>query len=133
MSGNLTWTPVHTEVFWRENINKFDQKGFALIKQLVLVLDDSKDEMALEVACYDLGEFARFHPDGKRIIEGWKGKGKLMALLNHQNPGVRKQALLCVQKMMVQNWQFLEKGGQGAKGGAGAKDKGKGGDKAKQS
>jgi len=134
MSGSLQWTPVHTELFWRENINKFEQKNFMLIKQVLQILDESKDVTAAEVAAYDLGEFARFYPDGKRIIEQMGGKSKLMGLLNHDSPNVKKQALLAVQKLMVQNWEFLSKGqakaGGGSKKGGGDKPKA-GGDKAK--
>jgi len=113
-AGNLSWTPVHSELFWRENVMKFEreEKGekFGLIRRLVQMLDASHhDPVALEVAAYDLGEFARFYPDGKTII-GHAGKAKLMALLNHQSPKVRKQALLCIQKLMVQNWEFFDKG-----------------------
>jgi V-type H+-transporting ATPase subunit H len=110
MSGSLQWTPVHTELFWRENINKFEHKNFFLIRQILQILDESKDETAAEVAAYDLGEFARFYPDGKRVIEQMGGKSKLMALMNHDSPAVKKQALLAVQKLMVQNWEFLSKG-----------------------
>jgi len=120
MSASLSWSPVHSELFWRENINKFEHKNFFLIGKLIQLLNESKDDVGLEVAAYDLGEFARFYPDGKRIIEQFGGKSKLMALLNHDNPNVKKQALLCVQKLMVQNWEFLSKGG-GSKGPAAKK------------
>eukprot|EP00457_Paulinella_chromatophora_P011626 gb/GEZN01011779.1/.p1 GENE.gb/GEZN01011779.1/~~gb/GEZN01011779.1/.p1 ORF type:complete len:173 (-),score=30.16 gb/GEZN01011779.1/:102-620(-) len=109
MSGTLTWSPVHTSTFWKDNINKFEYKNFVLIDRLIQALKESKDETALEVACFDLGEFARFHPDGKRIIEKAGGKPILMRMLAHKSPGVKKQALLCIQKLMVQNWQFLHK------------------------
>jgi len=118
-SGSLQWSPVHSELFWRENVNKFEAKNFALIQRVVKLLDDTKDETVLEVACFDLGEFARVHPDGKRVIEACKAKPKIMALLNHSNPEVRKQALLCTQKLMVQNWETLSKTNK--KEGAGGK------------
>lgn len=31
-SGNLHWTPVHNEKFWRENIEKFEEDNYKLIK-----------------------------------------------------------------------------------------------------
>jgi len=125
-TGALQWSPVHSELFWRENVNKFEAKGFALIKRLVDLLDESKDETSLEVTCYDLGEFARFYPDGKRIIESFNGKARLMALLSSPSPGVKKQALLATQKLMVQNWESLSKSSGGKKG-AGAAGAGAGG------
>jgi len=108
-SKNLQWGPVHSELFWRENINKFEAKNFALIRRVVALLEESKDDTVLEVACFDLGEFARLHSDGKRMLESFKAKPKIMALLNHSSPDVRKQALLSVQKLMVQNWEGLSK------------------------
>jgi V-type H+-transporting ATPase subunit H len=66
------------------------------------------------VACFDLGEFACWHPDGKRIIEKAGGKPILMHMLSHKSPGVKKQALQCVQKLMVENWQYLAKTTSGA-------------------
>lgn len=32
-----------------------------------------------------------------------------MQLLGHDDPNVRYEALLCVQKLMVQNWEYLGK------------------------
>ena len=31
----LEWTPVHNEKFWRENIKKFEEQDFHLIKFLI--------------------------------------------------------------------------------------------------
>lgn len=33
----------------------------------------------------------------------------MMQLLSHEDPNVRYEALLCVQKLMVQNWEYLGK------------------------
>ena len=110
MSGNLQWSPVHkNEIFWRENIIKFDEK---IIAQLIKLLSDD-DDTVREVACYDLGEIARFHPDGKKIVSKLNGKSKLMANLQNKNSKIAKQALLAVQKLMVSNWEFLAKSSQG--------------------
>lgn len=110
--GKLSWTPVHTENFWRENINKFEGQNFNLIRALVSLLD-SEDDQVLEVACYDLGEFARFHPDGRIVLQQLNGKLKLMAVLSKSvdKAAVGKQALLAVQKLMVQNWESLQSSG----------------------
>jgi hypothetical protein len=35
---------------------------------LVSLLTMKEDKLTLEVACYDLGEFARFHPNGKKYV-----------------------------------------------------------------
>ena len=36
-----------------------------------------------------------------------------MALLTHADPEVRKHALLCTQKLLVANWQFIGREGGG--------------------
>jgi len=108
-SGRLEWTPVHCEQFFRENSTKFEGDSFSLIKQLTTLLT-SNDELTAEVACYDLGEFARFHPDGKRILTNNGGKRELLAkMTDYKNPKIARQALLAVQKLMVTNWEFLSK------------------------
>jgi len=114
-SGRLSWTPVHTADFWRENITKFEDGNYALIQRLIHLLDN-QDWKVKEVACYDLGEFARFHPDGRMVIQKFRGKTKLMSLLGGGKDDkipetVRKQALLAVQKLMVQNWEQLNAAG----------------------
>jgi len=114
-SGRLSWTPVHTADFWRENITKFEDGNYALIQRLINLLD-SDDWKVKEVACYDLGEFARFHPDGRMVITKMRGKTKLMSLLGGGKDdkipeSVRKQALLAVQKLMVHNWEQLNSAG----------------------
>ena len=82
---------------------------------------DSESEVTIEVACYDLGEFARFHPEGRRcvcvcmwfqlcvfrVITRLGGKRKLMAQMHHKNAKIAKQALLSVQKLMVNNWSVF--------------------------
>jgi len=108
-SGRLEWTPVHCEQFFRENSTKFEGDSFSLIKSLTSLLS-SNDELTAEVACYDLGEFARFHPDGKRILTTNGGKRELLAkMTDYKNPKIARQALLAVQKLMVTNWEFLSK------------------------
>ena len=72
-----------------------------------------REEVAREVACFDLGEFARFHPDGKKIIHKFKGKEVLMKNLQDKSPKVSKAALLATQKLMVANWEFLNKSSSG--------------------
>jgi len=109
LSGRLEWTPVHCEQFFRENSTKFEGDSFSLIKSLTSLLS-SNDELTAEVACYDLGEFARFHPDGKRILTTNGGKRELLAkMTDYKNPKIARQALLAVQKLMVTNWEFLSK------------------------
>ena len=112
-SGNLTWTPAHrNEVFWRENIQRFDERNYQVVSKLIQLLADD-DDTVREIACWDLGEFARFSPEGKRVIGKLGGKAKLMVNLAHKNPKVSKAALLATQKLMVANWEYLAKSSSG--------------------
>lgn len=112
ISGVLTWSPAHTNTqFWRENIMKFDGDDYKLIKQLIQLLSDPSDDIR-EIACHDIGEIAVYHPDGKLLINKFNGKPRLLSLLQDGNPRVRKQALLAIQKTLVQNWESLAKQSQ---------------------
>lgn len=41
------------------------------------------------------------------VIEQLGGKQLVMQLLAHEDPNVRYEALLAVQKLMVHNWEYL--------------------------
>ncbi|CEO99510.1 unnamed protein product (mitochondrion) [Plasmodiophora brassicae] len=108
--GKLKWTQVHTEQFWKENALKCEANQFAIIKQLIELLDSS-DSRTVAIACFDLGEFARLHPVGKKIVRTLGGQERLMKQMSHESKDVQQQALLCVQKLMVNNWSGIQKGG----------------------
>jgi V-type H+-transporting ATPase subunit H len=109
-SGRLEWSPVHkSERFWRENAVNFNERNYELLKILTRLLEVSKDPLILSVAVHDIGEYVRCYPRGKQIIEQIGGKQLAMTLLTHEDSNVRYQALLAVQKMMVQNWEYLGK------------------------
>jgi V-type H+-transporting ATPase subunit H len=107
-SGALEWGPVHTEAFWKDNVTRMEKDDFKLIRILVSLLDPNNAATVIAVACYDIGEFIRYYPNGKTIIKSFGGKTLIMNLLEHKDNGVKSQALLCCSKMMVQNWDFLE-------------------------
>jgi V-type H+-transporting ATPase subunit H len=67
-SGMLRWSAVHSTEFWRENVRQFEVDNFRLIRMLAKVLEDSVDNTSLAVACYDLGEFARYHTHGRMYV-----------------------------------------------------------------
>ena len=104
-SGRLEWSPVHkSERFWRENAPRLIEKNYELLKMLIHLLETSRDPLVLAVASYDIGEFVRHYPRGKSVIEQLGGKQIVMQLLAHEDPNVRYEALLAVQKLMVHNW-----------------------------
>ncbi|KAI8439447.1 hypothetical protein MSG28_013231 [Choristoneura fumiferana] len=95
--------------FWRENAARLNERGQELLRTLVHLLEKSRDPVVLAVACYDVGEYVRHYPRGKHIIEQLGGKQRVMYLLSHEDPNVRYEALLAVQKLMVHNWEYLGK------------------------
>ncbi|XP_055639286.1 V-type proton ATPase subunit H isoform X1 [Toxorhynchites rutilus septentrionalis] len=109
-SARLEWSPVHkSATFWRENAQRLNEKNYELLRILVHLLETSKDPLVLSVASYDIGEYVRHYPRGKHIIEQLGGKQLVMQLLAHDDPNVRYEALLAVQKLMVHNWEYLGK------------------------
>jgi len=109
-SGRLQWNPVHkSEKFWKENVQRFNEKNFELLKILIRLLEIATDPLILCVAAHDVGEYVRHYPRGKTIIEQLQGKQLVMRLLTHEDPNVRYHALLAVQKIMVHNWEYLGK------------------------
>jgi V-type H+-transporting ATPase subunit H len=84
--------------------------------------DVNDDELCetLAVALYDIGEFVRHYPNGRRVIacaerlqrtqldhqDSILGKTKILVVqyLQHPREGVQSQALSCMSKLLVQNW-----------------------------
>ncbi|XP_050295688.1 V-type proton ATPase subunit H isoform X4 [Anthonomus grandis grandis] len=106
-SGRLEWSPVHKSKFWRENAQRLNEKNYELLRILIHLLETSKDPLVLAVASFDIGEYVRHYPRGKNVIEQLGGKQRVMQLLAHDDPNVRYEALLAVQKLMVHNWEYL--------------------------
>lgn len=86
---SLTWSPVHTEKFWQASFIFFNEaENLQCIDTLIEILAQplgsaqsyNQDTMKA-VACYDLGEFARFFPLGQNYLERKNAKehiGKIM-------------------------------------------------------
>lgn len=105
-SGRLEWSPSHkSENFWKDNYKSFEAHDFAVVKQLIALLS-SGDAQTLAVACHDIAEFIKVHPEGRRLMAG--AKPFAMQLLKHTDPAVQKYALTAVQRLMVINWEFLK-------------------------
>lgn len=102
-SGQLGRGFIHSEKFWLENYTNFERDNFAPVQRLINLLG-STDSTTQAVACHDLGEFARLHPSGKRIIAKLNGKNVVMSLMASTNREVAKEALLCTQKLMLNQW-----------------------------
>jgi len=106
----LSWGFIHSEKFWVQNYLAFEKDEFAVVKALIdVVSDDRSDSVTLAVACHDIGEFARLHPSGKVVLARWpRAKAAVMERMTHQDREVAREALLCVQKLMLNRWQDLQ-------------------------
>jgi len=102
LSGRLEWGPIHTEEsFWRQNVHRLEEKEFHILRVLLRLLEVSREVKTLAVGCHDLGQFVSHHPHGRGIVNDLRGKEIVMELMRHNDPEVQKNALLCVQKVML--------------------------------
>lgn len=108
-SGHLQWGSTHTEAFFKENARMMEGKDsdFKLVKVLIALLSSKDDEISA-IACYDIGEFVRFYPNGRAIAKRLGAKELVMPLIEHDNVELQRHALQCVSKMMVQNWEYVK-------------------------
>ncbi|KAI7901019.1 armadillo-type protein [Cokeromyces recurvatus] len=99
-TGMLQWSPSHlSEVFWKENTNRLNDNNQKLLKQLVRLLSSSTNPLILSVACYDIGQYAKYSvKEGKRHLQSLGAKQRVMELMTHENSDVRYHALLATQK-----------------------------------
>ena len=105
-TGQMRRGFIHSEKFWLENFSNFERDNFAPVQRLINLLGSS-DPITQAVACHDLGEFARLHPSGKRMVAKLNGKNVVMSLMTSANRDVAKEALLCTQKLMLNQWDKL--------------------------
>jgi len=108
--GQLKWGFIHSSKFWSENVLKFEQNDFRALKMLASLLH-SEDLTTLAVACHDIGEFVSMHPLGKKMISNLQVKERVMELMGSVSPTyreVRREALLCCQKIMLNKWQDMD-------------------------
>lgn len=107
-SGRLSWSPVHTNNrFWRENAQRLVEKDYFVLRRLTHILETDQNTESLSVGCHDLGEFVRYYPRGRQVIDKIAAKQTVMQLMTHEDQTVRYNALIAVQKMMVNNWEIL--------------------------
>lgn len=112
---SLAWSPVHTEKFWQVSFVFFhERENLECIDTLIHILDAGPtaqmDPQALDqmkaVACFDLGEFARFFPLGKTYLEERQAKSKIAELMGspHSSAELKKEAITAYQKLLMNAW-----------------------------
>ncbi|EKE37275.1 vacuolar ATP synthase subunit H, putative [Entamoeba histolytica HM-1:IMSS-B] len=109
-SGRMRWSPMHrSEQFWTENVTHFELENWALVRKLKGVINDkSADPVCVSVACFDLGEVARYHPLGRKIMNDLGIKLDLLQLTSSEQPDVKKNAIYAVQKIMLHHWDLVQ-------------------------
>lgn len=109
-SGKLEWSPLHTNpAFWRENAQKLNQNDHEVLRMIRILLKEEQDTTTLAVCAHDVGEYVRHYPVGKYNIEKLGLKERVVALLENDDPKVKSAALLALQKLMLNNWEFMAK------------------------
>jgi V-type H+-transporting ATPase subunit H len=106
-SGALRPGVVHTEKFWRENARFVEAEDFKLLKKLITFLRQ-EDPETVKLALFDLGEVARFYPNGRTIVGVLGGKDRALELLSNPDSDVSSKALQCVSKIMVSKWEYMK-------------------------
>jgi len=106
-TGKLAWGFIHSSKFFGENVMKFETAEFKAVKLLAGLLA-SDNAVTLAVACHDIGEFVSLHPQGKKQVARLGVKERVMELMGSTDADkkeVRREALLCCQKIMLNKWQ----------------------------
>ena len=69
-------------------------------------LSDDVDNRVKAIACFDLGEFARYFPSGRAILDNHNVRTKMTRLMSSQNASseVKKEAITCYQKLLMNSW-----------------------------
>jgi len=107
-TGRLQWSPVHTNnKFWRDNCHRFVEKDYKILRSIIHVLQTTEEPETLCVGCHDLGEFVRHYARGRQVLDKINAKQTVMQLMTNEDQKVRYNALVAVQKMMVNNWEIL--------------------------
>jgi V-type H+-transporting ATPase subunit H len=99
----LTWSPVHTEKFWQAAFIFFNEaENLQCIDILIEILGLPENSVHYQntdvmkaVACYDLGEFARFFPLGRAYLETKGAKERIATIMQsqHSSPELKKEAI----------------------------------------
>ncbi|KAJ3016961.1 H(+)-transporting V1 sector ATPase subunit H [Thoreauomyces humboldtii] len=101
-SGKLEWSPSHlSEQFWKQNADKLSERDCELLRLISRLVATSKSTLVLAVAAHDVGQYVKYATNGKRSLEEIGAKTQVMQLMTHDDPDVRYQALMAVQKMMT--------------------------------
>ncbi|KAG0680256.1 H(+)-transporting V1 sector ATPase subunit H [Pichia californica] len=107
---HLLWSPCHKNTeFWYDNIDKFKENNWKLLKSLVSLLSDSSigDSNLTQlyinqsIICYDLSMIIKVAPEVIKIINTMGTKTQIMTLMNSPNSNVKYEALRTTQLLVA--------------------------------
>lgn len=105
---HLIWSPCHkNSEFWYDNIDKFKENNWKLLKSLITLLSDdtnnSADQLYLNqsIICYDLAMIIKVAPEVVKVINNLGTKTKIMTLMNSPNSNVKFEALRTTQLLVA--------------------------------
>jgi V-type H+-transporting ATPase subunit H len=80
--------------------------GDFYVKKLVKLVA-SHDEQIAAIACFGLGKFVPHYPNGRMVAKRLGAKDLVTHMIEHENAELRRHALQCVSKMLMQNWKYV--------------------------
>lgn len=108
---HLLWSPCHkNSEFWYDNIDKFKENNWKLLKSLIALLSDDNSApdanvnqlyINQSIICYDLSMLIKVAPEVVKVINSLGTKTKIMALMNSPNSNVKFEALRTTQLLVA--------------------------------
>ena len=76
----------------------------------VVEMLDHEDDKVKSIACFDLGEFARYFSMGRQYLERLGVKEKIIKLMgkDKSSADLKKEAITCYQKLLMNSWSGSE-------------------------
>lgn len=97
----LLWSPTHrSSSFWKTYIEEFRSQDWAVLKQLVQLLQTSEEPVTQAVACNDIACIVNTAPQSVTVLNKLGAKIKIMELMNSADPEVRYEALKATQALI---------------------------------
>jgi V-type H+-transporting ATPase subunit H len=117
--ARLSFGPLHTPKFWSEakgqkcemkvGENAVEFPNQTIVEWLTAIVSSADDPQTIAVACNDIGEIAAQHEKGKDWINNKQSKLAVMSKMDSkEDKQVRREALLCCQKIMLNKWQEFQ-------------------------
>lgn len=108
---HLLWSPCHkNSEFWYDNIDKFKENNWKLLKSLIALLSDDNSApdanvnqlyINQSIICYDLSMLIKVAPEVVKVINSLGTKTKIMTLMNSPNSNVKFEALRTTQLLVA--------------------------------